>query len=282
MDYSTLKISYSDESYTDEFLSVSQDDFGSSSVDLKDLVQMLNLTKAGISSRKYLYEVCPYASINDDVLTVILNIYVDVSSLDLSHTISSSQGFLSDKSIVTNPTSFDLIFDHTDTAKFSSLFEGTATNEMPFYNDYGEEIVPEVTMLEHKVNLSESASTVLRCSGTSTGYKYTITLTLDSTPVDVVDYYTHLPTGETVPGYALENLDTTITVKWSDRNGVENTEELELQIPPCVEDLLNICGDGNKLASVVLINSGESNYVVYYSTCTGKVIQKGWRTISDD
>jgi hypothetical protein len=86
-------------------------------------------------------------------------------------------------------------------------------------------------------------------------------------------------------GYKIENVKDTVIASWmgdADEDGILGkieTTSLTLEIPPCVEDLLETCpDDDSSLKSILLINSSDSDslYRVYVNSCDGSIIDEGW------
>jgi len=90
-------------------------------------------------------------------------------------------------------------------------------------------------------------------------------------------------------GLSLDNLSITITAKWMNADGEEESVQMPLTIPQCVTDLLSVCdGDlesfnGGIFSSGTRICGDEDNddhLTVYTSGCTGKVLDE--RKTKDD
>ena len=66
-------------------------------------------------------------------------------------------------------------------------------------------------------------------------------------------------------GYKIENLENTITASWIDTDGSTATEQMRLEIPQCVQDVLAFCPDMYKV--IVMLCETVATRQVYYSTC---------------
>ena len=234
---------------------------GAGRANLADLYQMLAMAMSGQSAYEYIYDSCPYVTIIDGLVRVTLAFYVWPSEIDLNYRLHANIGEIGLPELVEAPKSFDAVFDNTDSVELGYLFTGSAVPEMPFFNQQGELLPdPAITILDTLVMLPENVTTVLRLDGLATGYKHTITMEL----VKAQD-------GEP---YSIDNLKATVTCIWTDEDGQAQTDILDLQIPGCVEDLLNLCDDG-RLRTDVHVDEDQL-YVVYYSTCNGEILRERW------
>lgn len=80
--------------------------------------------------------------------------------------------------------------------------------------------------------------------------------------------------------FNISGLQNEIVATWN-ANGDILSGIMSLNIPPCVEELLTMCWEGDKTPSwIINLNSDkEEEFLnVYYSTCTGEVIATHWET----
>ncbi len=251
----------------------------SDGANFNDLYQMLARAGSGESAMEYIYDQCPYARIDSDVLTVTLDFYVWVSSHDLHYTLSAGLGTISAGKVVELPRSFDVIFDDATSADLGFLFAGDFVPEMPFFSSTGQIMDdPVITASGSSVNLSVQATGALRATGLATGFKHTLTMQLSEIPVTNTDPYTGEET--VLGGYSLENLQTAVTVSWVDGSGQTQSAILEIKVPECVESMVTICSDTTTLYRRKQ-SSGDPSYLVYYSACNGDILSEGWEEEED-
>ena len=81
-------------------------------------------------------------------------------------------------------------------------------------------------------------------------------------------------------GAKISNLNVTVTARWLDRNGEEQTESLKMEIAKCVQDALDLCdGNGGTIIDPV---PGEDFYIGYFSICDSDIIEVRKVKDSDD
>ena len=272
---------------------------------VSDVFAMVGYAKNGKSARDYIQELCSSLRIVGDVINIDIDFYVWVSSMDLPYTltVNNTSGSIGPGTRFTRPTSFNIIFNHTDAVDVGRLFDGTLKAEMPFFADDGSVISPSPTfeMVGSNAVLSEKATTVLRANGTVEGYKHTLTISL-GVPRIAVDKSTRNTI--TYGAFSTVGLEASIRVAWGncdpDTPGYEQCiartqDNLKIDIPACVKSLLNACvvdmdGDGDididdlilgalKLpSSITNITRGTGGkQIVWWDTCTGKVIKQKWK-----
>lgn len=246
----------------------------SQSAGLSDLYQMLALVMAGQDAYQYAWDACPYATLiigdESDTVAVKLDFYVWASDLSLAYSLSADIGEISPGVVVKLERSFDVIVDGTDTIDLGFLFSGTLIPEMPCFDDMGAVVpLPDIEIDGSVLRLSRPVTTVLRATGIATGYQHQVVMYLVKALADadqdnpVIDK----------TGYKIENLENTITCKWIDEAGKGQQDDLDLEIPSCVEDLLADCSGGDLPGSFGEITRPEKQPVLYYSTCNGKPIE---------
>ena len=273
---------------------------------VSDVFAMVGYAKNGKSARDYIQELCSSLRIVGDVINIDIDFYVWVSDMDLPYTltVNNTSGSIGPATRFTRPTSFNVIFNNTDTVDVGRLFDGTLKAEMPFFADDGSIISPEPTfeMVSSNAVLSEKATTVLRANGTVEGYKHTLTTSL-GVPRIAVDKSTS--NSITYGAFSTVGLEASIGVVWGncypDMPGYEQCiartqDNLKIDIPSCVNSLLNACvvdmdGDGDididdLILGAVKLPSSITNItdddtggrqIVWWNTCTGKIIKQYWK-----
>jgi len=233
---------------------------GTNKVTLADMYQMHAYARAGRSAYDYLEETCPYVkrAKNGDV-EITLEFFAWPSRSDLNYSINSSSGILSAREVVTEQRNIDVVFDGGKTAAMPFVFAGPLVPQMPFINPDGEIITPTLTIDGATALLSEEATGVLRGTGTATGHKYRVTITM--------------PCVESEEDI---NLEITITATWAGGDKEPDKEELNLEIPECVSAILGRCASGSGKTDGVDDEGNNRRYRVYYSTCDGSILRDGW------
>lgn len=234
---------------------------------LVDLYQMLAYVKSGKSAISYIYKTCVYAEIKDGSVIVKLNFYVWPSDLDLNYTLSCDVGEISEKELVKEYISKDVIFNGLDKESIEYIFEGDIEPEMPFYDQYGQRIYPTYNVIDNYIKLSLPSYCVFRVNGLASGYKHTVTMTFQK-----------LQDGEV---FSIDNLSNTIILSYLNELGEVQTDTLKLEIPKCIEDLLTVCKDGNLPGVLGCAGSRcdeDRRYKVYVNSCNGNVILERWET----
>ncbi len=237
----------------------------SDSATIGDLSQMLNLGKAGQSAFRYITDVCPYAVVFGDVITISLDFYVWPSAIDLNYNLAADLGVISEGESLELARSFDVPLKGVDTVTLPYMFSGTLTPEMPFISSNGS-LLTDVDITIDGSQLYSSAKTycVLRAEGIVTGFKHTVEMAIHK---DVEE--------------KILNLNNSIVATWVDDEGESQEDILTLDIPPCVVDLLEECPDGTTVAWTGCFGrncDGIDYFVVRYNTCTGSIISAQWET----
>lgn len=242
---------------------------------IADAIAMLNYVKQGSSAFDYIVDNCSAVKVVDGVVIITLGFFVWPSRLDLPYTLHTTAGVISDTvTSYSEPRMFNVIFTNSDVEDIGYLFEGSFVNEMPFYTSKGRDISPDPKIIVDSplVRLSTKCNTVLRANVVASGYRHELEISLTSEEVTKVDRTTGNEV--TVSGYALPS--PTIFVDWgSDEDHGDAYDSLSLEIPTCVQTLLETCDEGS-LASSLDETESSSNYVVYWDTCSGEILDQFW------
>ena len=238
---------------------------------MSDMRMAASYARAGESALSYLIDSCPYITIDGNNVVVSLDVFVWPSSMKLDYAITSAVGSVSRATIIKKQRSFDVLFQGAQFAEMPYIFEGELIPQMPHLNKNGS-IIDNVTyeFNEGLVYLNKSAYTVFRANGVATGYKHTIVM--DIAKINDVD-------GKSL---AIENLKNTVTISWKDGVDEEgkaliSTDELELDIPQCVTDILAYCGEAFVHPIRLLIyrkHKRTDRVEVYYSACDGEIVKE--------
>lgn len=238
---------------------------GDEFANLADLYQMLTAALSGRSALTYLAGACPYADIDENVITVSLDFFVWPSSLDLAYDPSTNQGELSDQAAHEEHRSFDVIFDGSDYAELPFIGNFSLVPEMVAFDTDGNQIaMPAVTVTDSSIELSAACHTVLRADGLARGFRHTVAMSFTMDDAEGKE-------GE-IKTVSIDKLKCQVTATYIDDGGEKKTETLELEIPPCVEALLAFCPGGTGWVGCIGRNCGGGVLDVYWNRCSGKDI----------
>jgi len=250
---------------------------------LKDLHEMWLSSSTGTSSRSLRSTTCPVEFIGSSI-RIRLGFYAWPSIVEFPFTLSSSMGAIDSGQKVQQYKQFSMFIENRNEVDLPySMSDVVTVWETPTFNRDGGEIPqPTFELVNNNVlKFSNEVFGAVRVVGWATGFHHTVTMEL-SKPVEEIekpDDYSIYPDDVIVWGIPptktvfnapkIENLETTITATWQDGEDTE-TEQLRLEIPPCVEALLAMCPD--MYQTITLLCDKISTKQVYYNACTGKVL----------
>lgn len=222
---------------------------------LYDIYRMFLRAQAGIPAATYKKEGCP-VEFDGDLVRIELSFFAWPSSQDLPFELSCSledMATISVPEVVEQGKERDVIFEMTDHYELDFFALAAALSwQSGCYTQEGVGITPPALVLTGStIAMPQELFGVARLQALAWGHKYTLTITVDK--------------GDS----RLAGLLPVLTAAWKNSKGETETEQLELQLPPCVEFALALCaGDlGNTYCS-----HGKRSMTAYYSTCTAKVI----------
>ncbi len=233
------------------------------SANLNDLAQMLAYARSGQSARGYSKSGCT-AVLSESGVKFTLLAYVWPSDLSLAYSLSCDQGEVDEGVRYDRETEGNVLFDLADEYTLPYCMEAVSASwETPCYNEYSEQVSSPA--IEHDgayLLLADSCFGIARVQGTAVGYMHEITIEIEkSTLADDAE--------------SITNFSATLTASYTDEDGEAQSEELELTIPQCVIDYLELCPD-----DATWVTEGSAGpvdpeeypaAVIYYSTCTGTV-----------
>lgn len=226
-----------------------------------DLTAMWYMALSGLSARLYRAATCPATISADGVVTVPIDFYVFPSSLGMQYSLSAGTGSIGAPVYIEEEKELDLVFDQQDSKELGYL---TDAIEYEFlsgaYGEFGSQLpLPQVSHADGIIKLSTSCFCVIRIKCLAKGYRHRVTMTLTK--------YEPPAEGELDwTGYKIENLQNVIQATWIDGDELQSAE-LDLEIPPCVEDYLAECEDGGLKG--IIGKKGEPWFLLFFSTCTG-------------
>ncbi len=258
----------------------------------QDIYKMWNAAVTGRSAQTIRPPGCPVGFAGDNIY-VWLGFYAWPSSPDLLYTLSPSVGTIGPEQRIRKAREFSLFSDNASRLDLPYYLEDASWYwETPCFNRYGERIgSPAIISHGNWLEFSGEVFGCLRIKGMAIGGYYvsemilnkpltTEELTVEQSKVlqqeqqeeyesDGILVYVP-PQITRLNGYKIENLENTIMASWMELDGSTDTDQLRLEIPPCVEDALAFCPDMNEI--IVLLCREVSTRNVYYSTCTGELI----------
>jgi len=273
-----------------------------------DISQMIERAKSGMSAHTYKKDSCP-AGVTKDGVTVRLDFNSWPSYPTIKHTIYSNIGEVSPPEIIEEYTEFSLVFGMTSVVEIDFILKDITSIkwETPCYDKKGRMLFNKEVWMDGltTVRTSEELFGVVRICGTKVGAKHTLVANIiKSYPIrpdepileegitsDMLEEYwayTDVNTwnGEPVDendtvdmtGLSIDNLSIVITSEWLDKDGKIATEQIGLNIPQCIQDLLSNC-DGNlenstNIGTKACSSDDQQVLTVYISSCTGKVIEE--------
>jgi len=258
-------------------LTLTQDPVSTLALTLDALPAMLSLARSGISALEYLAQACP-ATMSANIVTIPLTIYAWPSHRQ-DYSLSATNGSMTaigEGESIEEEREFDLVVESTDAVDLPCLAAGiTVTWQSPAILADGREIEPPaisgydvdqgrlIPLAEdhgpvNRLILDRACFCVLRIRCRAIGYSHSVTLSV-----------------QRVAGFDASDIEETITASWLLEDGTTDATSIELDIPGCVEVLLNDCYDGSSVGAHLSSSSvTDTQYRtrVRFSTCTGKVI----------
>ena len=223
---------------------------------LTDLVAMVNLARSGIPAATYRKTVCPVEYLDESTAVVTLPFFVWPSVLGLPYSLDGGRAEISGQELVEIDRDFDLVVGLTDRVDLGLLFEGTATWQTPCIDRYGRVVSPPGFVVEGgQVILDREVFGVLRMTGRARGYRHQWRLEVAA-----------------VDENRVTGLRGSVIASYQDGDKLA-TKTLDLEVPACVQDALATCPDDGKFQVFGSVTTVERQPVVYYSTCTGHVLE---------
>ncbi|MCK9311146.1 MAG: hypothetical protein M0P26_02585 [Bacteroidales bacterium] len=229
-----------------------------------DLDRMLALVLSGQSARRYKPARCA-AWIRETVVGADLVVHAWPVPEDLDYTLEAVGCEAAEPARVQVEGEFDLVVPMSASVDLPASFAGlTYTWQTPCFNRFGEEVpAPAITVHPARLELAAEVFGVLRIAGQAIGDRYAITYTVPKMQSGQVLKYEDLP-------------EAAVIARWTDADGEPANAQLALDLPGCLEQLLEACPDGSLVADRKAggqINPDEGLVpVVYYSACTGNVL----------
>lgn len=250
---------------------------------LTDVYRAWNLAASGISPRVDRANGCP-VEFDGDIIRVFLGFYAWPSRPDLEYQLSTTIGTIGQAQIIRLPREFSAFANNTTAIDLHCYMEDVVVAwESPVFNRYGEEIPPPA-IINHNtwLELSAEAFGAMRIKGNAVGGYYILTIDINKKQWDDpeipppsqvngdITYVNPLPYNRTNAD-KITGLSATITATWIASDNTAATDQLPLEIPQCVLDVLAFC-PGNPGYNLDWCED-VSTTIVYFSACTGEILK---------
>ena len=250
---------------------------------IRDIYKMWTLAVTGVSARTYKPIGCPVEFIGSDIY-VYLGFYAWPSDPALLYNLAASLGTIGPVQIVNLPREFSGFVNNSNAWDLPYYMEDVSVEwETATFNSYGDRIPePSITITNKRLEFSTEVFGAFRVKGKAIGGYYLLTIVLNKpmTQEEITeeDLRNNIiqqiqdrkivfspPPIVKLNSYKIENLESTVTADWLSLDGATQTEELEIEIPQCVKDILEFCP--NMYETLVHLCEEVSTRRVYYSTC---------------
>lgn len=237
-------------------LALEQEPVADNSLTTTDLAAMLALVRSGVSAKTYRATTCP-ASVVDGQVLCPLDLWVWLVPLSLPYTLSANQGELGERIPVTLEREFDLVinFERTVQLPFATSALAWEWSAMPCLDGKSQVVAPpKVTATASSISVDADIVGVLRIRCAAVGWLHTLMLRFAKGDSKISD------------------IDVAVSAGWMDA-GETVAKSVDLQLPGCLETLLETCDDGDlkyERGSGKVIKPDETVPVVYYSECDGQ------------
>jgi len=237
-------------------------------VSTSDLNQMLARALSGLSARSYQPDRCPSVSIDSEgTVTVTLTLYVWPSSLGLPYTLKAAGAAIGDQSAVRHHREIDVAAEGERVIGLPWITEQAEVAwQMGCFDSHSESIIPpEISVAGANVVLTKGCYGVMRLRGVALGYSYPVVCSFAKVELDPESgEYAWSATGE---------VTISVTASWVDAAGESRSEILEMQLPDCAKDLLELCpNDVPKVIGLFAPEQFKKRPRLRYSACTGQPI----------
>ncbi len=261
---------------------------------LQDVYRLWLMAATGISAQAIRPSGCPVEFIGSDV-HVYLGFYVWPSDPDLTYTVSTAFGKLSGVSRIEKQRELSVLVNNAATYELPYwMRDVTVVWETPCFNRNGELLdkPPEVICQGSWIEFSSEVFGICRVRGVAVGESRVCEMVIGKEvyvdpelqpPAEPISskiismtyyhngingFYISAPPATNLNGYKTDDLQNTITTSWLDNEDKTQTEQLRLEIPQCVKDVLDFCPDTYK--STTIICQEIKDVRIYYNGCTGE------------
>jgi len=250
-----------------------------------DVYRLWTAAATGTSAKAIKIAGCP-VEFDGTKIKVYLGFYSWPSKPDLIYNVTPALGTIFSTEIIKKPREFSVFVDNSSEVSLDFYLEdATIIWESPCFNSVGE-LIPYPTAIFDgiKLKFNRECFGAVRIFGKAVGQYHVCEMILDKEikeegvpeeeikeqseyTKDGVEYHilSKIPTTR-FNGYKIENLENTITATWLNEEMLTMTEQLPLEIPQCVQDILAFCP--GLFPYILLWCETISTRQVYYNTCT--------------
>jgi len=223
-----------------------------------DLQTMLALVMSGTSARTYRPSSCE-AYLTGSSVVAELGLYVFPSNMDLAYTLESELLDIGPKTAISMEREFDLVVGFDAEIELPFIADNLQlTWQTDCYSKYGVVVDrPEITSDSTKLSFSSEVFGVLRVRCNARGYYHTLTFAMAKDA-----------------DQSITDIQAAVEVTWDDGSGAQS-DALDIDLPPCLETLLEACDDGTTITESVfgsVTNEDETVPFIYYSPCSGRLL----------
>lgn len=250
---------------------------------LRDVYLLWMAASTGTSARTLRATGCPVEFVGSEI-HVYLGFYAWPSDPALPFDFASAlpTSSIGERQAVRKQRQMSLLINNANRCELEYYLEEVDIEwETPCYDRYGAEIEhPEVTIHSTWIDFSTEIFAVIRVTGMAIGETAVCEMVLDRPMTEEAiseaeqdeikrknleaDILAPVPKSR-LNGYKVENLENTITVTWQDLDGSTRTDQLRLEIPLCVQEVLKFCPDMFKTILILCLKT--STLQVYYNAC---------------
>lgn len=254
-------------------LTLEQDSVASGELSLTDLEAMVSLARSGVTAKSYIASNCP-ATVTEGNVVVNLRLFSWPShrqAYDLTAAIPAITT-IGEPMAIEQERDFDVIIDGDSINLPCLAADARITWQSPAILANGQVIdapsisgydVDQSRMVDlstahgpiNRLRLARACFGVLRVRCTAIGYSHSLTLTIAKNDT------------------AISDLQETITASWQLADGTTDATTLDIELPTCVQTLLEACEDDTSVGDHVGVKKETKiRKQLRYSTCTGAVI----------
>lgn len=236
-------------------------------VTLDDLEAMLAMARSGLSARMRQRQRCPWATINSDgTIAVELACHVWPSHPEITYTLAAAGCTVGPAVPVQVERELDLAVQGASEIDLPWRVEGVSAHwQIPCVDEWCRPVAsPAISADGATLRLSGPCWGVLRLRATAVGFRHTLGCS----------FVKRVPTGEGEYAYNRIDARLSVTAAWADETGAPQTTIEAVDLPACVQALLEMCpaGDRPVVVGEIVDGSAEKTPVVYFNSCTGAVL----------
>lgn len=250
---------------------------------LADVYQAWTYAATGKSNRAVRPRGCP-VEFDGSIVRFFIGFYAWPSNPELPYQLTSTLGEVGPQQLARLPREFSAFANNTRIIDLECWMEDvTVAWETPVWDRYGSRIaVPKITNHSTYLEFDRECFGALRIKGRAVGGYHVLTVEIDKEiwdepeaprpeqqqgDITFINQLYHNTTNSNKIG----RIEPVITATWQAAENIAAADQLKLEVPQCVLDVLAYC-PGNPL---YLLNWCEtiSKTQVYYSACDGAILK---------